>query len=135
MLEQSIRSLHDLPGRHRGRLAKKLGDLARQADGYARAIRWYEHAWEMLPAQRGELDYRLASCYEEGGDPALAIRRYRAITQPPWAIRGQLAAAKLMEREERWQDAMAIYEAMSRQPVPEAKVAQERLLSLGEANP
>jgi len=135
MLEQSIRSLQELPGRHRGRLAKKLGDLARQAGGYARAIRWYEEAWEMLPAQRGELDYRLASCYEEGGDPALAIRRYRAITQPPWAIRGQLAAAKLMEREERWQDAMAIYEAMSRQPVPEAKVAQERLLSLGEANP
>lgn len=135
MLEHSIRSLQELPGSHRGRLAKKLGDLARQADGYARAIRWYEHAWEMLPAQRGELEYRLASCYEEGGDLALAIRRYRAITQPPWAVRGQLAAAKLLEREERWQDAMAVYEAVRQQPVPEAKVAQERLFSLGEAGP
>lgn len=135
MLEASVPTLQELPGRHRGRLARKLGDLARQADRYAKAIRWYEAAWEALPSQRGELEYRLASCYEEGGDLALAVSRYRAITQAPWAIRGQLAAAKLMEREERWQDARAIYEAMSRQPVPEAKIARERLSSLGEAGP
>ncbi len=135
MLEQSVRTFQALPGRHRGRLAKKLGDLARQANAYANAIHWYQVAWDTLPSQRGELEYRLASCYEEGGDLAVAMSRYRAITQPPWVIRGQLAAAKLMEREERWQDAMAIYEAITQQPVPEAKIARERLSSLGEAGP
>ena len=124
-----------LPSRQRGRLAKKLGDLARRSLSYAQAMHWYEIAWQDLPAQRGELDYRLASCYEETGDVMVAIGRYRAITQAPWQIRGQLAAAKLMEREAQWQEAMRIYRRIAEQSAPEAKIAQERLTSLGKTQP
>lgn len=132
-LNQFFQSLHNAPPVHRGKLAKKLGNLARQAGLYAQAIGWYEQAWEALPSQRGELDYQIASCYEEGGDLMVAAHRYREIDQTPWNIRGQLAAAKLMERDERWQEAMAIYTFVTRQPVPEAKLAQERLSVLERA--
>lgn len=124
-----------LPRRSRGKLEKKFGDLLRKTLAYAPAIHWYEAAWEDLPAQHGELAYRLASCYEEAGDVAVAIQRYQAIDQPPWQIRGQLAAAKLMERAERRQEAMTIYEHLARQSAPEAKIAEERLLLLGKTRP
>ncbi|MBI4322756.1 MAG: tetratricopeptide repeat protein [Candidatus Omnitrophica bacterium] len=121
-----------IPRRQRGTLARKAGEMARRALDYAQAIHWYELAWEELPAQRGELDYQVASCYEEGGDLGLAIWRYRAILHPPWQIRGQLAIAKLMEREEQWQEARRVYEGVAGQAAPEAKVAQERLASLSD---
>lgn len=62
----------------------------------------------------------------------MAIGRYRAILHPPWRIRGQLAIAKLMEREERWQEARRVYEGVAGQATPEAKIAQERLASLSD---
>ena len=122
-----------IPRRQRGKLARKAGEMARRALDYAQAIHWYELAWEELPAQRGELDYQVASCYEEGGDVGLAIGRYRAILTSPWQIRGQLAIAKLMEREERWQEAWRVYEGVAGQAVPEAKIAKERLTSLSDS--
>ena len=124
-----------LPRRYRGKLEKKFGDLSRKSLAYAHAIHWYEMAWQDLPTQQGELEYRLASCYEEAGDLAMAMHRYQAITQTPWQVRGQLAAAKLMERAEQWQEARKIYERIARQPAPEAKIAEERLLLLGKARP
>jgi len=115
---------------YRGRLAKKFGDLAQQARACAHTIHWYELAWDAWPALRGELDYRIASCYEQVGDQPLAVHRYRAISHAPWQVRGQLAAAKLMERDQQWQEAMAIYKTITQQPVPEAKIAKERLALL-----
>ena len=129
-LGQAFTTAQSLTPRHRGQFAKKLGDLSRRAVAYVQAIRWYEMAWDDLPAARGELDYRIASCYEEAGDLVLASHRYQAITQTPWQLRGQLAAAKLMEREEQWQEAVRIYEGIARQAIPEAKIAQERLAAL-----
>ena len=114
----------------RSELEKKLGDIARQARAWAAAIHWYELAWQDAPSRQAELDYRIASCYEAGGDAALAAHRYRAIAEEPWRVRGQLAAAKLMERQERWPEAIAIYDALTRQGVPESKIAQERLMAL-----
>jgi len=129
----SVESLPQIPDRHRGRFAKKLGDLARQVQDFSEAIHWYELAWEAWPALQGELEYRMASCYEEAGDVPVAAHRYRSIAQAPWRVRGQLAAAKLMEREARWPEALAIYEFITREPVPEAKIAQERLALLEQA--
>jgi tetratricopeptide (TPR) repeat protein len=119
----------------RGRLAKKLGDLASESGQPGQAIRWYEQARQWLPGRQAELDYQMASCYEEAGDTELAIRRYQAIGQAPWAVRGQLAAAKLLERQQQWPAARAVYEAIVRQPVPEAKIAEERLTALPGPNP
>lgn len=129
-LTELVRSLGSLDGmtrQHLGRLGKKVGDLARQAQRFNEAIRWYDVAWEAWPILRGELDYRIASCYEEARDVEAAVNRYRAITQSPWDIRGQLAAARLLEREQRWNEAMTIYEFVAGQSVPEAKIARERL--------
>lgn len=121
-----------LPAAHRGRIAWKLAELASHRHAYADAIRGYEQAWELLPSARGELTYRIASCYEQAGDLQQALHRYRQIEQTPWATRGQLAAAKLMERDGQWQDARQIYERMTQQEIPEAKIAQERLALLGQ---
>jgi len=117
-------------GWRRGRLLNRMADLARELRAYGQAIQWYEAARVDLPGHAGELDYRVASCYEEAGDLDLAIARYRAIRKPPWEIRGQLAAAKLMERQEQWQEATAIYRGIVRRATPEAKVAQERLAAI-----
>ncbi len=111
-------------------LAAKLAGFARQQHAYAEAIRWYEVAWRDAPGRRSELEYRLASCYEEGGDTPLAIQRYRAISEVPWKIRGELAAAKLLEREGRLLDATALYRLISAGPSSEAKIAAERLRAL-----
>ncbi len=119
-----------LSGRQRGRVVKKLGDLSRQSGRYAEAIRRYEQSWDALPDDRGEIDYLLGSCYEEAGDVAVAIGRYQHIGQAPWTIRGQLAAAKLLERDERYDEAIRIYHGVMTQPIPEAKIAEERLASL-----
>lgn len=129
-LQKAFDELAHPSPRHRGQLAKKLGDLARKTFAYAQAIHWYEVAWQHLPADRGELEYWIASCYEEAGDLAVAIHRYRSIEHAVWRIRGQLAAAKLLEREGQWQEAMTLYGAITHQPVPEAKIAQERLATL-----
>jgi tetratricopeptide (TPR) repeat protein len=129
-LQPLIDSFDRLPIARRGALSVRLGHLARLAGAYAIAIRWYETAWSLVPSQQGELDYRIASCYEEGGDWMAAANRYQAIRQPPWSIRGRLAAAKLMERADKWQEAMRLYQSVIQQSVPEAKIAQERLGAL-----
>jgi tetratricopeptide (TPR) repeat protein len=124
----------DLTTNQRGRLAKKLGDLAEQARNYTDAIAWYEQARLLLTDRQGELDYRLASCYEEAGDFEPALARYRSIQHAPWTVRGQLAAAKLLERQQRWPEARAAYQAVAKQRVPEAKIAQERLDEMSEGS-
>lgn len=129
-LQPLLQAFDRLAIHRRGALALRLGHLARQAGSYAIAIRWYETAWPLSPSQRGELDYRIASCYEEGGDWLTASNRYRAIQQPPWSVRGRLAAAKLLERDAQWQEARSLYQSIVQQSVPEAKIAQERLLAL-----
>lgn len=120
----------DLPLTHRGKLAKRLGDFARAEQDYAEAIKWYDEAATLLPSMQGEVSYRIASCYEEAGDLELAMRWYQQSEQPPWRIRGQLALAKLLERNDRLSQAEAIYAELANEPIPEAKMAQERLVAL-----
>ncbi len=129
MLAASYRS-SGLPARQRAKLAKRLGDFAQEEGSLAQAIWWYDEALDLLPSLRDEVLYRTASCYETGGDEELAMQWYRAIEQPPWRVRGQLAAAKLLERQDRINDAEAIYEALAREPIPEAKMVRERLAVL-----
>ena len=119
-----------LAGRHRAKLAKRLGDYARMEHLYADAIRWYDVAGGFLPSLRPEVSYRIASCYEEGGDLEVAMHRYQLIERPPWHVRGQLALAKLLEREDRLKEARAIYERLAAEPIPEAEVVRERLAIL-----
>ena len=97
----------DLPWRHRARLAKHLGDLARGDRAFLEAVRWYEITGKLLPTFTGEAGYWIASCYEEAGQVDDAIARYRAVEQAPWRVRAQLAAAKLLERQERYPAAIA----------------------------
>jgi len=125
----------ELPLRHRANVAKRLGDLARSQNRDAEAIRWYEEAMELLPSLSGEALYHMAFCYEEAGDIELAKSRYQSIEHPPWHVRGQLALAKLLEREGRMDEAEAIYVALASQPIPEAKVVQERLAVLQRPTP
>lgn len=119
-----------MPRAHRARLAKRFGDVARGEQAYAEAIGWYEEAMTWLPSLSGEISYWIASCYEAAGDVELARRWYQRVDQTPWHVRGKLALAKLLEREDRLEEAEAIYRAMSGEPIPEAKLVQERLLAL-----
>jgi tetratricopeptide (TPR) repeat protein len=119
-----------LPRRHRGRLAKRLGDLARSEGAYRDAYIWYDEAANLLPALRNEAVYRIASCYEEGGDLEMAMQWYQQIDEAPWRVRGQMALAKLYERQDRPAEAGKIYRALVKEGVPEAKVAEERLADL-----
>jgi len=119
-----------LPRRHRAKLAKRLGDFARTQRVFEEAVGWYEEAAALLPTLGGEAAYRIASCYEEAGDVELAMQHYRDIEQPPWRVRGRLALAKLLEREDRASEAAAVYRSLAQEAIPEAKVAQERLMAL-----
>jgi tetratricopeptide (TPR) repeat protein len=123
-----------MPWRHRARIAKRIGDFAREEGDYVAAIRWYDEAMRLLPSLRGEATYRTASCYEDGGDHELAMRWYQAVSQSPWTIRSQLALAKLLERHDRLQEAQAIYELLAHEPIPEAAVVRERLAALRGAS-
>jgi tetratricopeptide (TPR) repeat protein len=111
----------------RAQVTFRLGEWAHRATRYAEAIRWFDAAIELLPALQSEILYRIASCYEEGGDEEVAVRWYRAIAQPPWQVRGQMAAAKLLERQGRIQEALAVYARLAEEPIPEAAVIQERM--------
>lgn len=124
---QRIYRAERLSRSQRATLAKRIGDLARGESRCPEAIRWYEQAMQMAPALGGEAEYRVASCYEEGGDLEAAMRWYQQIEQSPWRVRGQLALAKLLERLERSEDARAVYERLAGEPIPEAKLIQERL--------
>jgi tetratricopeptide (TPR) repeat protein len=119
-----------LAGSHRGKLATRLADLARAQRLFAAAIRWYHEASELSVPLRGESSYRIGSCFEEGGDLELAIHWYLHVDQAPWQVRGQLAAAKLLEREDRIADAASIYHALADRAIPEADIVQERLAAL-----
>ena len=109
---------------------KRLADFARGDHAYAQAIRWYGEAAELLPSLQGETDYDIASCYEEAGDIEQAMRWYRQIEQPSWHVRGQLALAKLLERQDRVDAAEAIYEQLANTQIPEAAIVRERLSAL-----
>ncbi len=122
-----------LPRSQRGKLAKRLGDLARAQGAYPEAIAWYEEAAGLLPALESEASYRTASCYEEAGDVERAMAWYRTSEQPPWRVRGLLAVAKLLERQDRQAEATAIYRQLAEEPIPEAKLIRERLAALREA--
>lgn len=126
-LKEVYHSRDPWPRRHQAKLAKRLGDLTRGQDRYAEAIRWYEEAVALLPAFGAEVAYRVASCYEAGGDVELALGWYQRAEQPPWSVRGQMAAAKLLERQNRVVEAQAIYRSLAQASIPEAKVAQEWL--------
>ena len=122
---------HDrLTGSHRAKVAKRLGDLARAERMYVKAIRWYDVASQLSPALTAEATYLTASCYEEGGDVRVAIPWYQHVEASPWQVRGQLAAAKLLEHEDRMVEAEAIYQSLAGQPIPEAAMAKERLSEL-----
>jgi tetratricopeptide (TPR) repeat protein len=116
--------------RHRAKLAKRIADLARSDARYPEAIQWYQDAAHLLPSLRGEAAYRVASCYEEAGNTPAAMQWYQEIEQMPWRARGRLAAAKLLERQERLAEAEAMYMSIVGEQVPEAKVAQERLAAI-----
>jgi len=124
---KAVYQSREWPRRHRAKLAKRLGDLTRGQDRYAEAIRWYEEAATLLPSFSAEVAYRVASCYEAAGDIELALGWYQRAEQPPWSVRGQMAAAKLLERQSRLMEAQAIYRSLALAPIPEAKVAQEQL--------
>jgi tetratricopeptide (TPR) repeat protein len=130
---QRLFTTERLPRVHRAKLAKRIGDLARNESSYAEAIRWYDVASALSPALSGEGLYRIASCYEEAGDFELAVHRYRLIAQPPWRVRGALAAAKLLERQDRLAEAEAVYRSLADEPIPEAQLIQERLNALQAA--
>ena len=119
----------------RGKLAKRLGDLARAQGAYGEAIAWYGEAADLLPALGSEAAYRIASCYEEAGDLEVAVAWYRQVEHAPWRVRGQLAAAKLLERQDRQAEAAAIYQQLAEEPIPEAKLIRERLAALRGAEP
>ena len=114
----------------RARLAKRLGDLERSEGAYEDAVTWYDVAAQLWPSLSGEAFYWIASCYEEDGDVELALQWYRKIEQLPWRTRGRLALARLLERQDRLEEAKAVYEELAKEPIPEAKVAQERLAAL-----
>lgn len=122
-----------LPVHQRAKLAKRIADLARADHAYSDALQWYDRAAQLLPSLANESSYRMASCYEEAGDVELAMRWYGQIAQPPWRIRGQLALAKLLERQERFEDAEAIYERLAAEPIPEAQAIRERLMALRDS--
>jgi len=128
---QHVYDSEPLARSHRAKLAKRIGDFARADGAYPEAIRWYERAGELAPSLAGEAAYRIASCYEEAGDAELAITWYRKAEQAPWRVRGQLAAAKLLERQDRPAEATAIYRRLAEEPIPEAKLIRERLAALG----
>jgi tetratricopeptide (TPR) repeat protein len=119
-----------LPVSQRAKVAKRIGDLLRDEHRYQEAIRWYAESMELMAAMTGEATYRIASCYEEAGDFEVAVSWYQKIDQAPWQVRGQLAAAKLLEqRLDRPAQAKEIYEALAKEPIPEAKLIRERLSS------
>lgn len=129
----TLKQLYDaepLSRSHRATLAKRIGDLARAKADYPDAMQWYEQAMELLPSLRGEAAYWIASCYEEAGNFEEALRWYQQAEQLPWQVRGQLAAAKLLERQDRLVEAQAVYERLADEPIPEAKLVQERLAAL-----
>ncbi len=119
--------------RHRAKLAKRIADLARLDRSYVEAIRWYETAMELIPTFVPEATYWLASCYEAQGDASAAMKTYQRVTQSPWRMRARLAMAKLLERDERLQEAEAIYQELASESGPEATAFQERLEELREA--
>lgn len=119
-----------LPMRHRARLAKRIAEILQARQLYADAMRWYDEAARLLPSLRGEAGYQIASCYEEAGDVELALRWYERVEQAPWRVRGRLAMAKLLERDDRVEEAEAVYEQLAKEPIPEAKIIQERLADL-----
>ena len=120
----------DVPRSQRAKLAKRIADFARSEGAYPEAIKWYTSAGEMLPSLNSEASYRIASCYEEAGDLEQAIVWYEKVGQPPWRVRGQMAAAKLLEHQDRQAEATAIYERLAVEDIPEAKLVKERLAAL-----
>lgn len=129
VLQEAYRSAGQ-PARYRAKFAKRIADFAREEGSLIEAIWWYDEAAVLLPSLRDESAYRAASCYEAGGDVPLALAWYQAAAQPPWSVRGRLAAAKLLERQERLPEAQKVYEALAGEDIPEAKIARERLAVL-----
>jgi len=116
-----------LTARQRAHLAQSRGELGRRSGSCDTAVQWHEEAARLSPMLRQEADYRIGSCHEAAGRVDQALSRYLKISVGPWKVRAHLAAAKIMERQELWEDAEAIYESLSQEPVPEAKVARELL--------
>ncbi len=129
-LLKELLAIEQLPRAHRANVAKRLGDLARRAQDYVEAIRWYDEASALWPMVRDEARYLSASCAEEAGDIEVALHGYHALTHAPWRVRGQFAAAKLLERQGRMAELYALYTGLASEPIPEAKLAGERLAAL-----
>jgi tetratricopeptide (TPR) repeat protein len=123
---------HEAPvnRRMRVRMAQYFADFAQQQGQLVDAIAWYEAVLELAAENSGAALYAQASCYERGGDLELALRRYRALEQPPWQVRGLFAVAKLYEFQHAWAEAIAVYEQLLALQVPESRFVSERIEAL-----
>ena len=111
------------------------GDLWRRHGAWAEARAAYAPHSADPPEEAAHLWWLSGACAEEANDPEAATTAYHALDQQypdtTWAAQGRLALGQVLERQEAWDAARALYQRMIAQFPEESRYARERLDAIG----
>ncbi|MBA2123539.1 hypothetical protein B9J78_01120 [bacterium Unc6] len=114
-------------------LWQRLGDVYNAQKSYTQAIASYRKAQENAEeAFLPQIHFSIGTCYEEMGKVAEAVTEYLRIPylfpeNLSWKIKAYLRVAKILEYEQKTDDALKLYKNVVNENVPESKFAQERI--------
>ncbi len=112
---------------------QRITEQLRRKGDYVGAVVYLEKAMSAATPEFGaQLQYVLAECHQEMGSLDQALQEYLKVDylypeNAYWSRRARLKAAQICEAKQLWEQARGIYERLAREPVEEARYAQERL--------
>jgi len=113
--------------------SKYLGDILKKEGQFKEAI---EHYKEAIDSRRGDfnakIQFEIADLYEKLEDNESAIAEYMKVgyvypDSIAIVVDSQLQAARLFEKESRWDDAERLYKKISVMDAADSEYARERL--------
>ena len=111
-----------------------VGDLWKRHGAWAEARAAYAPHPADPPEEAAHLWWSSGACAEEANDLEAAATAYHTLDQhypdTTWAAQGRLALGQVLERQEQWEAARALYRRMIAQFPEESHDARERLDAL-----
>jgi len=112
---------------------RKIGRIFVDKKEFVRAIKYFKKALASEDtAFNAEIQYNIAEAYASKGEGELAIVEYLKVSymyplSTFWSARAELECASMLERMQKWGQAIRVYERLAARNVKESEYAEERL--------
>jgi len=112
---------------------RKIGHIFMDKGDFLKAIECFKRALTATDTDfNAQIQYDIAKAYALKGDSESAVIEYLKVSymypqSTFWSARAELKCAALLERMQRWEQAIKVYERLAKRDVKESSHARERL--------